>query len=373
MAVIGFLHHRYRTLGGEEHAIARLRDLVETELGEQTVLLERSSSTIGSVAAARGLLGGGSDPRQVAAFVRGHGVRVVHAHNLHPTFGWRALEAAKQVGAGTVLHLHNYRLVCAVGTCVDPAGQDCTRCHGRNTTAGVVGRCRGNLPEAVVYGAGLARQQRRLTELADVVVVPSRAAHTRLKQLGAPLGEVEVLGHPVPLSVERSSAASGEYVLVTARLAPEKGVDLAISACVEAGLPLVIAGSGPLREQLQWQAQGHDVRFVEPGSEDSLAGLRAGARIQLVPSRAAETFGLAALEAMAAGLPVVAARVGALADLDGVSLVASGDVAAMAAALRDVWERAREQGAHALEVAREVGDPGPIAARLAAIYERAAA
>ena len=71
----------------------------------------------------------------------------MHAHNVHPTFGAKALEAAKAAGARVVLHLHNYRLVCAVGTCFTH-GEDCTRCHGRNTLPGVLHNCRGSRAEA---------------------------------------------------------------------------------------------------------------------------------------------------------------------------------------------------------------------------------
>ena len=62
--------------------------------------------------------------------MRRTGARIVHAHNVNPTLGWRALAAAREAGARVVLHLHNYRLVCAVGTCFT-RGEDCTRCHGR--------------------------------------------------------------------------------------------------------------------------------------------------------------------------------------------------------------------------------------------------
>ena len=88
----------------------------------------------------------------------------MHAHNVHPDLGRRALEAAREAGARVVLHLHNYRLVCAVGTCFT-RGADCTRCHGRDTRPGVRLNCRGgSRAEAAVYAAGLALQQRRLTE-----------------------------------------------------------------------------------------------------------------------------------------------------------------------------------------------------------------
>ena len=129
--LILFLHNRYRTTGGEERAVEELMTLVREELGEEAELLERDSSQLSRRRAARGLLSGGLDPEEVAGAVRRTGARIVHAHNLHPSFGARALEAARDAGARTILHLHNYRLVCAVGTCFNSRGEDCTRCQGR--------------------------------------------------------------------------------------------------------------------------------------------------------------------------------------------------------------------------------------------------
>ncbi|HTA36298.1 MAG TPA: hypothetical protein VK761_06250, partial [Solirubrobacteraceae bacterium] len=108
-----FLHNRYRTTGGEERAVDELAALVREQLGEQVELLTRSSSELSPTRAALGLLRGGVDPEQVARAVRDSGARVVHAHNLQPALGWRALAAARAAGARVVLHLHQYRLVCA--------------------------------------------------------------------------------------------------------------------------------------------------------------------------------------------------------------------------------------------------------------------
>src|SRR4051794_38238989 len=150
--VILFLHNRYRTTGGEERVVDDLLWLVREHLREDAELLTRDSATLGRARAAAGLLRGGLEPGDVGAAVRRTGARVVHAHNLLPGLGWRALAAARDAGARVVLHLHNYRLVCAVGTCVDPAGSDCTRCQGRDTWPGVRLNCRRTGPEAVVYG-----------------------------------------------------------------------------------------------------------------------------------------------------------------------------------------------------------------------------
>jgi glycosyltransferase involved in cell wall biosynthesis len=372
--VILFLHNRYRTPGGEERVVEDLAWLVREHLGEEAEVLERDSAHAGRARAAAGLLRGGLDPGDVSAAVRLSGARVVHAHNLLPSLGWRALAAARQAGARTVLHLHNYRLICAVGTCVDPAGADCVRCHGRNTLPGARLNCRGNRAEALTYAAALAAHQRRLVEHADAIVVPSAAARDRLAVLGAPpaAAGAQVLGHVVRTFVDEPppSPASGPRAIVVSRLAPEKDVDLAIDAAARAGLPLTICGDGPLAGELRTRAaaSGGDVTFAGRVDAAQLADLRAQATVALVPSRAQETFGLAALEAMAAGLPVVATRIGALAELEGdAALVAPGDVAGFAEAARAVAGD-RGAGARALDAARRRAAPEVVAPRLAALY-----
>src|SRR5271154_74824 len=194
-----FLHNRYRTTGGEERVVEDLMALVREQLGEQVELLDRDSATLGRGGAAAGLLRGGLKPEDVGSAVRLTGARVVHAHNLNPTLGWRALAAARAAGASVVLHLHQYRIVCAIGVCFT-RGAECTRCHGRNTLPGVRLNCRSSLPEAVAYGASLALWQRRLAQQADAVIVPSRFARERLRELGAPLDweRVHVIAPTLP-------------------------------------------------------------------------------------------------------------------------------------------------------------------------------
>jgi glycosyltransferase involved in cell wall biosynthesis len=122
---------------------------------------------------------------------------------------------------------------------------------------------------------------------------------------------------------------------------------------------------------LQAQGAGNRVRFLGPVSPDALAGLRASAAIALVPSRSAETFGLAAAEAMASGLPVAASRVGALGELlEPDALVPPGNAPALAEAIvglagdRAVGEQNRRR-------IRERFSPEVVAAALAEIYDGA--
>lgn len=366
-----FLHNRYRITGGEERAVEDLLWLVREQLHEPAELFSRDSAALGRSRAAVGLLRGGLDPQEVAAAVRSSGARVVHAHNLLPALGWRALAAARAAGARVVLHLHQYRLVCAIGVCFT-RGAECTRCHGRDTLPGVRLNCRASVPEALAYGASLALWQRRLVEQADAVVVPSAFARERLRELGAPLdwGRVHVLAPPVraPAAV---SSADGTYALVVARLSPEKGVHVAIDACRQAGMPLVVAGEGPDRAALKQRAGNGDVRFVGQVDDERLAQLRAGAAIALAPSLSAETFGLAVAEAMIAGLPVVSSRVGALPELvDPDALVPPGNADALAGAIarlagdRVAGERGRQR-------ARAICAPEAVAAGLTRVYDDA--
>ena len=403
-----FLHNRYRTTGGEERVVEDLMWLVREQLREPAELLSRSSADLGRGGAALGLLRGGLESQEVARAVAAGGARVVHAHNLQPAFGWRALAAARSAGARVVLHLHQYRLVCAIGVCFT-RGAECTRCHGRDTLPGVRLNCRGSVPEAAAYAASLAIWQRRMVEQADAFVVPSQFARERLRALGAPLpwDRVHVIAPPIralakqgPPDVERRSGAApspghgagsavgpapgsapgpapgpapgaGAYALVVSRLAPEKGVDVAIDACRAAGMPLVIAGDGPQRAELQARAARSNaaVTFAGYVEDAELARLRAGASIALVPSRSAETFGLAAAEAMAAGVPVAASRVGALAELlEERALVAPGESDALAQAIgRLAGDRvAAMQGR---ERVRALCSPEVVAGELARLYD----
>jgi len=371
--LILFLHNRYRTTGGEERVVDDLLWLVRERMGEEAELFARDSGTIGRARAAVGLLRGGLDEDDVAAAVHRTRARIVHAHNLNPALGWRALAAARAAGARVVLHLHNYRLVCAVGTCFNSRGEDCTRCHGRNTLPGVRLNCRRTGPEAVVYGAALARWQERLVEQADAIVVPSAFARDRLNALGAPLPrEPRIVGHLVRDFASASRAADGRYALVASRLAVEKGIDVAIDACAQAGLSLVIAGNGPAGDRLRALAQDADVTFAGQVAPGELGRLRAEAALAIVPSKAAETFGLAAAEAMADGLPVVASATGALPELiDPEGLTEPGDADALAAAARRLYGD-RAAGERNIERAKRAAAPENVAAALQAAYEAAA-
>ncbi len=93
-----------------------------------------------------------------------------------------------------------------------------------------------------------------------------------------------------------------DFFLFVGRLVPHKRADLAIEACADLGVPLVVAGRGRSEEDLRNIARG-DTKFIGHVSDTELRDLYARARAVLVPSE--EEFGLVALEAQAAGTPVI--------------------------------------------------------------------
>ena len=165
----------------------------------------------------------------------------------------------------------------------------------------------------------------------------------------------------------RSTAGAGGYALYAGRLSAEKGVADAIAACKRAGVPLVLAGDGPDAEALKAGAND-GVRFLGRVGPGELAALRTGAALALVPSRYAEILPLAALEAMAAALPVVASHAGGLAEVvPEPGLHPPGDVQAMANRIRVLWAD-EDAGAASLEAVRQRCSPAAVASALRRVY-----
>jgi glycosyltransferase involved in cell wall biosynthesis len=146
------------------------------------------------------------------------------------------------------------------------------------------------------------RLARRVLRGARLVIAASNDLAERARALGAV--NVRVIPSGVDLPVQVGVEAEPAEVLYAGRLSPEKGVFELLEAAQ--GLNLVVAGDGPLRDRVPF-ARG----FVQHAE---LQRLYARAAVVVCPSRR-EGFGVACLEAMAHGRPVVATRVGGLLDL----------------------------------------------------------
>lgn len=117
-------------------------------------------------------------------------------------------------------------------------------------------------------------------------------------------GREAAVVHP-PVGTRRFQAPRdpGDFYLIVSALVPYKRVDLAMEACARLGRPLVIAGDGPDGARLRKRA-GPLITFLGSVSDDEVACLYSRCRAFVFPG--VEDFGITAVEAQAAGAPVVA-------------------------------------------------------------------
>ena len=120
-----------------------------------------------------------------------------------------------------------------------------------------------------------------------------------------------VIYPPVDTTRFQPSPTVDDYFLVVSRLIPYKRIDLAVEACTRLGLPLIVAGTGRDRARLEALA-GPTVKFVGYVPDADLPGLMARCRAFLFPGL--EDFGIAPVQAQAAGRPVIAFRGGGALD-----------------------------------------------------------
>ena len=222
----------------------------------------------------------------------------------------------------------------------------------------------------------------------DGIVCTTLWAGTEFARIGArnvsqvPLGVDLELFHPDRYDPElRARYATADELLIVhcSRLSVEKRPARAIDALAALqgnGVPavLVVAGDGPLRERLRERAAGLPVRFL--GFVDrptEVAALLATADVVLAPGPV-ETFGLAALEALACGTPVVVSAESALPEVVGdVGVAVAGEGDAFAAGILSLVDRSATRcrtearcRAEARRRAEEFGWPAAVAGFLTA-------
>ncbi|MCF2128228.1 glycosyltransferase [Strepomyces sp. STD 3.1] len=357
-------HNRYASAqpSGENKVVDQEVALLRGA-GHRVGLFERRSDEI----AARSLPGKVAVPLLVpwnpavraefAARLRAERPDVVHIHNVFPLLSPAVLAACADAGVPAVATLHNYTQVCPPGT-LQRDGRPCTECVGAGPLPAVRHGCYRNSRLATVpLAVSMSVNRRRWWSGVERFFCISAAQRDVLVGAGMPAERLSVKHNFVPEPGARRTGP-GEHLLFLGRLAEAKGVRLLMAAWDEiaagggVGVPLVIAGAGPLeREVTAWAAGRDDVRYV--GLYDPAQCREAVARSVAVvaPSTWLEAFGLVVVEAMAAGVPTVAAGHGAFVELveDGVSglLHRPGEPASLASCLRRITagaSRNREMG-----------------------------
>ncbi|MGD9572505.1 MAG: glycosyltransferase family 4 protein [Thermoleophilia bacterium] len=274
-------------------------------------------------------------------------------------------------------------VVHAVQPALVPAGRTVVTCHDliplayRPEYLGGAGRA----PEAAAYRHFLARLRG-----ARLVLTPSReTADDAVRLAGVDPGRVRVVPWAAPAPVAPDGTVpEGAYVLYAGAIEPHKNAGLAVEAIALAPAGVRLVMTGPWSRRRAARLRGHAARVGAEGRIDweglvtpgRLAALRAGAVAVLVPSRK-EGFGLPVLEAMDAGVPVLASDTPALREVGGAAAryLPPADPVPWARAIGELAEDAGVRAEMAAAGRRRAGDHSwdRTAAALADAYREAAA
>lgn len=256
-------------------------------------------------------------------------VDIVHAHSLSMRLSPLPLRAAVELGIPVVMTVHDFNYVCPRKWMIDSSGRPCARGLG---AACLVLDChsakpgRRYLPYHGLRWLKIQLHRALLRRLVDVFVAPSDVLAAWLsRSLGVAPERIVHIPNFVAVPTEPLPRPGAERdVLFVGRLSPEKGVDCLLHAfsVLRSRFPearLVVAGDGPARAALEQLAGRLGVAqattFAGMLSQELLRARHAAARCSVFPSLWLENCPMGVLEAMAAGVAVVASRVGGIPEI----------------------------------------------------------
>jgi glycosyltransferase involved in cell wall biosynthesis len=349
------IHNDYQQAGGERAAVQAQLDLLRAN-GHSVQVYWRDNAAIREYGVVRKALffprtiANRVVYREVSALVRRERPAVAHVHNVFPLISPAVYQALHAAGVPIVQTLHNFRFLCPNGLFYT-GGAICERCAGGNTLPAIRWRCyRDSYALSTLYAAAIGLHRRMGTfGLIDRYLALTEFSACKFAASGlVPAERIRVLGNMLPAGLSDRPALPSDqdpYVVFLGRLVPEKGPQVALEALARVPqVRLKILGTGPLEADLRnrtAQLGLCNVEFLGFVTGEAKWHILQNALAVLVPSVWYETFGLTALESMAVGRPVVASRIGSLADLieDGRTglLFTPGDVEDLVQKVRRLW------------------------------------
>ena len=378
------VYNRYRVKGHGEDAVVSQTLALLRKSNVETSLLEADSADLTTgwfnrLRVAATTCYSIRAYRRARLTIRSSRPNIVHAHNLYPLLTPSVLAASRHLGVPSVLTAHNYFLTCPVYTHLS-RGSICIRCVGGREYNCIKRDCRQNLPQSILYAlrAAITRRLNLIFENVCLVVALSRFAAKQFESAGYPAARITVLPNSVALPPTEATPRSGKYIAYAGRLTYSKGADLLLAAAGLTGLPLYLAGN-TTEAEIPIDGLPNNVKFVGQLTRAQMAEFYLNARFCVVPSRWLEMCPLVVLEAMSFGLPVVAFRIGGMAEL-----VVDGETGLLcdldrpedlAVKMRRLWnspDECAELGGSARKRVREHFNECAYFDKLMSVYRRAA-
>jgi glycosyltransferase involved in cell wall biosynthesis len=329
------VHNAYLHSGGEDGVVAAEANLLRQH-GHHVIEFRRDNQEIAGISAPR-LAGQTVWSRRthadVSRLIRSQCPDVVHVHNTFPLISPSLYWACAKLKVPVIQTLHNFRLACPQAMFLRE-GKVCEMCLGRTPWAAVVHACyRGSRVQTSVAVAmllvhkGLRTFDRKVTRY----IALSEFGRKKFIEAGLPTDRIVVKPNFVENALQPETSGRGGFLFV-GRLSVEKGADVLSDAWGKFGeSSLRVAGMGESGAALSGQT---GVLMLGKLSAQQVQSEMRVALALVLPSICFENFPLVLVEAYSSALPVIASRIGALAELveHGVTglLFAPGDSADLA-------------------------------------------
>lgn len=320
------VHCQYQQPGGEDVVFEQERQMLE-RAGHQVVLYRRSNYEVDAYPGVKRLVllqkaVWNADTRDdFAELLRTERPDVVHVHNTWIMISPAIYSACREACVPVVQTLHNYRLLCPVGTFFRD-GKVCEECLDHSLWRSLRNRCyRDSRAETAAIGLMLGVHRTLHTWEREVTsfIVLTEFARSKFLRGGLPSEKIFVKPNfvdPDPLP----RAGDGDYAIFAGRLSPERRISTVLNAWTQlhSRVPLKIVGGGEQQDQLQMKALKDKLDMVEftglMPHDKAVAAIK-GARFLIFSSEWYETFGLTLIEAFACGVPVICSRMGAMQEI----------------------------------------------------------
>ncbi len=360
------VHNRYIQPGGEDQVFESESQLL-AQNGVRVEKVEEQTTYPGGlvrkIEAAVDCIWSRSWYQKCKTLLRDIRPDVVHIHNFFSVISPSVYYACKEEGVPVVQTLHNYRLACPAASFYRN-GKVCEECLERGPFHAVRYGC---YRESKLATAALAtmlevhRRKNTWTEMVDCYVALTEFAREKMIQGGLPAEKIRVKPNFV-LPDPGPRRGQGDYALFVGRLVDLKGVGTLIKAWskLPGSIPLVIAGDGPYRPEMEKLIVDFKLGNVDYRGRlsrpETLATMKS-ARFLMFPSEWYEGFPVTIAESFACGVPVLCSRLGGMQEIveDGRTGLhfTPGDAADLAEKVQWAWSNPEETSAMGLAARAE--------------------